>query len=372
MVRKLFLLSCLFLSFQLCAQKGKPLVFYVGSYNTPGTDGIYQCSLDCNTGTVRMLQSFGGISNPSFIRLSPRRGSLYAVSETGENNPQSSAVYSLSLNGQGQLRILNKQPSHGKGPCHVDVSADGNWVAVASYGGGTIALYPILANGTLGNAVSVVQNQGSGPNKERQASPHAHSIKFSPFSDEVFSADLGTDRLDIHHLVNGKLQQQGQAFVRMEGGAGPRHFVFAKGGKKIFVINELNSTISVLTKSNDGVWELVASVPTLPEGSNRENYCADIHLSADGNYLYGSNRGHNSIVIFKVSEKLPYLHFVATTPVEGNWPRNFGISPDGEWLLVANQKSNNISVFRINKENGSLSFSGNQLEVLAPSCIEFY
>jgi len=164
--------------------------------------------------------------------------------------------------------------------------------------------------------------------------------------------------------------QEDQKFVQMTPGSGPRHFDFYPDGKTIFVISELNSTISVVHKIN-AEWEAVQNISTLPSNFKGESFCADIHLSKDGKFLYGSNRGHNSIAIFKVDQKDQTLEMLGTVPVEGNWPRNFGITPDGKWLLVANQRSNNITVFKVNPDDGSISFSGQQISLPAPVCIEY-
>ena len=207
--------------------------------------------------------------------------------------------------------------------------------------------------------------------KSRQAAPHAHSIKFSPFGAEVFSADLGTDKSNRFILKNGKLVQSGQSFVKLDSGAGPRHFDFDKSGNAIYVINELNSTISSIVKVGEE-WIKHQTISTLPIDFDGVSYCADIHVSADGKYLYGSNRGHNSIVVYSINENSRELKNIGFVSVEGNWPRNFSLTPNGEFMLVANQKSGNITVFKINDETGIPEFTGKEIKIPSPVCIEFF
>lgn len=362
----LFGLICVFI-FCACTSEEVTQQFYVGTYTSAGSEGIYRCELNTATGDIVVQKSFGGIENPSFLALSPSKNLLYSVSEAGEKG---SFIYALKVDENKDLIQLNKQSSNGRGPCHVNVSPDGKFVAAATYGGGTTSLYPLEPDGALNVASTVNVNEGSGADANRQNKPHAHSIKFSPFDNQVFSADLGTDQLDIFELQDGRLVKGAQAFVEMEPGAGPRHFEFHPDGKVIYVINELNSTMSVL-KKEEGNWGIIQNRSTLPADFSGASNCADVHISKDGKYLYGSNRGHNSIVVFGVNQNDYTLDFLQTVSVEGDWPRNFGITPDGKWLLVANQRSNDITVFKINKETGIPEFTGKKLSLPSPVCIEF-
>ena len=345
--------------------------FYVGTFTSEGAKGIYYCEFDNKTGEIVLKETFIGVDNPSFLKISPDKKYLYAVNRaTKEIEPSGGFVSSYEIGTNGNLKFLNKQLSHGADPCHVDVSKDGRFVAVANYGGGTTALYPVTENGSLLPASSVIENEGSSIDKSRQTKPYAHSIKFSPFGNQVFSADLGTDQFNIFTLKGGKLIQNGQKFVKLDSGAGPRHFDFHPDGDFIFVISELNSTITSLKRDGEN-WEKSQVISTLPADFNGTSYCADIHVSKDGKYLYGSNRGHNSIAVFEVNGKTKELKSKGFSSVEGNWPRNFALSPDGNYLLVANQKSGNITVFNINKETGMPEFTGNEIKIPAPVCIEF-
>lgn len=367
MKRYILFLFALLISVSIFSQNKNQQQFYVGAYTSGGAEGIYLCSLNLETGEIKSEKSFSGIENPSFVKLSPDKNYLYSVSEAGEKG---SFVYAYKVEDNKSLNFLNRQSSNGNGPCHVDVSKDGKFVATATYGGGTTSLYSVSGDGSLIEASSVHINKGSSTNEKRQNKPHAHSIKFSPYDNQVLSADLGTDNLDIYHLENGKLVKEEQTFVKMNPGAGPRHFDFHPNKEVIYVINELNSTISVVKRVNNA-WKVVQDISTLPEDFEGTSYCADIHISEDGKYLYGSNRGHNSIAVYQVNKKDQHLQRLGNVSVEGNWPRNFGLTPDGKWMLVANQKSNDITVFKINPKTGMPEFTGKKLELPSPVCIEF-
>lgn len=371
-MNRLILFACLFfLASMANAQNIGKYKFYVGTFTSEGAEGIYLCSLDEKEGKITLEETFKGIDNPSFLKLSKDKRYLYAVSRTTPEIEKSggyTVAYKVGKN--GNLEFINKQISNGAGPCHIDVANDGRYVAIATYAGGTTSLYPLEAHGSLQEASCIIVNEGNGTDEGRQSEPHAHSIKFSPCGSQVYSADLGTDKLNIYNLKGNKLEAHTQAYVKMAPGAGPRHFTFHPNKEVIYVINELNSTITGIRKE-EGKWNVFQNVSTLPLKFEGKSYCADIHMSEDGKFLYGSNRGHNSIAVFRVDKNDQNLKMEGTVPVEGNWPRNFGITPDGKYLLVANQKSHNITVFKINKETGMPSFTGLQLELPAPVCIEF-
>lgn len=366
----LFLAVLFFSALNVSGEGGVVHKMYVGTFTSEGAEGIYLCSFDTQTGTIKLDETFKGVDNPSFLKISPNRKYLYSVNRAPKNVESAGGyVTAYEINKNGSLKFLNKQLSHGSGPCHIDVSGDGKFVAIATYGGGTVSLYPVAKNGRLAEATTVVQNQGSGANKRRQEAPHAHCVKFSPYNNQVFNADLGTDQLNVFLLKNKKLVRQDS--VEMAAGAGPRHFNFHPNEQVIYVINELNSTITAVGNVG-GNWKKFQTVSTLPPDFTGDNSCADIHVSADGKFLYGSNRGHNSIAVFEIDPHNKHLTFIKTVSTEGDWPRNFTISPDGNFLLVANQRSGNIAVFQIDKKSGIPEFTGNQIKLPAPVCLEFY
>ncbi|WP_297089763.1 lactonase family protein [uncultured Draconibacterium sp.] len=369
MIRNILFANVLFLFIVTIGNAQEKQMFYVGTFTTEGAEGIYYCSLNSQSGEISLENTFKGVDNPSFLRLSPQNDFLYVVTRaTPQVEPSGGFISAYQVGEKGELHFINKQVSNGAGPCHVDVAPDGKFVAIATYGGGTTSVYAVNENGGVEPALTVVKNSGNGPHPN-QKSPHAHSIKFSLKGPGIFSADLGTDQLNIFHFENGSFGRYEQGFVKLPAGAGPRHFVFHPEEEVIYVINELNSTISAIKKENEK-WYVFQNISTLPDDFKGESNCADIHLSKDGQYLYGSNRGHNSIAVFKVNANQK-LSFLGTVPVEGNWPRNFGISPDGNWMLVANQRSHNITVFRMNHETGMPEFSGKQIDLPAPVCIEY-
>jgi 6-phosphogluconolactonase len=356
------------LAFYVSAQQS---LIYTGTFTSEGAEGIYLCEFNNLTGEISLVKTIKGIDNPSFLKVSPDKKLLYAVTRPPVAAEESGGyVNAYRIQPDGNLQFINKQVSNGADPCHVDISGNGKFVAVANYGGGSISLYEVDKNGGLKPAISIIKNKGSGPDKTRQKAPHAHSVKFSPDGNQVFSADLGTDQLNIFHLNKKKLNPAKQAYVKVAPGAGPRHFVLHPDGKIIYVINELNSTITAFKKSGKE-WQEFQTISTVPKEFSGNNYCADIHVSADGRFLYGSNRGHNSIAVYKINHYTKELEWLTSVSTQGDWPRNFTLSPDGRFMLVANQRSNNISVFNIDPYNGIPEFTGNELEVPSPVCLEF-
>lgn len=361
----------LLLTLCLSAQNNDAAKLYVGTFTSEGSEGIYLCKFNESTGEISLQKVFKGIDNPSFLQISPDRNFLYAVTRpAGVIETSGGYVQAYKLDETGDLGFINKQGSNGNDPCHIDISPDGNYTAIAAYGGGTVSLYKINQDGSLDAASSTIINEGSGPNKSRQTAPHAHSVLFSHNGKQLFSADLGTDRLNIFDLKKEELVPAGQSHMKLAPGAGPRHFRFHPDGKTVYVINELNSTVTVFQKSGKK-WKEEQTVSNLPEGFTGTSYSADIHISNDGHYLYGSNRGHNSIAVFKIKEKSNRLDWVTSVSTRGDWPRNFTLSPNGKFLLAANQKSGNIAVFKINPENGIPEFTGNEVKIPSPVCLEF-
>jgi 6-phosphogluconolactonase len=352
------------------SQEESTLKLYVGTFTSEGAEGIYLCNFNVVTGKIALNKTFKGVDNPSFLKISSDKKYLYSVSDVPVKVEKSGGfVVAYKIEKNGNLHFINKQISNGAGPCHIDVSGDGKYVAIATYAGGTTSLYTVNADGSLNAAGSVIKNNELEPHPNKTQS-HAHSIKFSSFGNTVFSADLGTDQLNIYHLEERELKSYGQKNIKLKSGAGPRHFEFHPNGNTIYVINELNSTIAVVKKRENN-WEVAQNISTLPANFSGESYCADIHLSNDRKYLYGSNRGDNSIAVFDVDTESDELMFRGIVPVKGDWPRNFTLSPDGKFLLVANQRSGNITVFKINTETGMPEFTGNEIKLPAPVCLEF-
>jgi 6-phosphogluconolactonase len=364
-------LLCLLLGTQNADAKKR--ILYVGTYTEGVANGIFIYSFNDRSGKLKDLKMPVLANNPSFLTISPDKKYLYAVSEVDipERN-HSGGVSSFGIDISGKLTLLNQVMTNGPNPCHVAISPDGKKLVSSNYSGGNLSFFNVLPDGSLSEMVQRIQHTGSGPFPGRQTEPHAHSAKFDPIGKFLYAADLGTDEFKIYNAVVGDVpfSPGSQPFVKLPPGSGPRHFDFSPDGSYIYLINELNSTITVLMRYGN-VWKAVQTIKTLPKEFKGENWCADVHVSADGRFVYGSNRGHNSIAVFKRDQVSGKLEMVQTVSVEGNWPRNFTLDPSGQFLLVANQKSNDITVFRIDEIAGTLKFTGIKVPNESPVCLQF-
>jgi 6-phosphogluconolactonase len=355
-------------------QKSTNSMVYIGTYTKDKSEGIYLYKLDAATGGLTKVSATQVKDNPSYLALDPQRRYLYAVNEIGEyQGKKSGAVSAFRVdNKTGGLTFINQQPSLGGAPCYITVDKSGKNVLVANYSGGNVTIFPVGANGKLGEATDMHQHKGSSVNEKRQKEPHAHCIVLDPANKFAFAADLGTDKIMIYRFDagTGKLTPNQPAFVATKPGAGPRHFTFHPNGKHAFVINELNSTVSAYTyDAAKGSLTEIQTVSTLPQGFSGESYCADIHISPDGKFIYGSNRGHDSIVVFGYDQSSGKLTYVENVSTGGKWPRNFTLDPSGKLLLVANQNTNNIVSFKVDSTTGKLSPTGKVTEVPSPVCL---
>ncbi len=359
----------------LDAKRAEELLLYVGTYTTGKSEGIYLYRLDLSSGELKHLVTTKGVVNPSFLALSPSRRYLYAVNEVEEfAGKKSGAVSAFAIDPRtGELRLLNQKPSLGADPCYVDVDARGRFVLIANYTGGNVTVFPVERDGSLGEPADMKQYQGSSVNRERQEGPHAHCIVLDPTNRFAYSCDLGTDKIMIFRFDarNGELLPNEQPWVQIKPGAGPRHLAFYPGGKYLFVLNELHSTVTAFSRDPDrGTLQELQTLTTLPKDFTAQNSSADIHVSADGRFVYCSNRGHDSIAIFAFDThgKLSPIGHEST---RGMTPRNFAIDPRGMFLLVANQKSDNIVAFRRDQRTGRLNSTGQIVRVPSPVCLKF-
>lgn len=349
---------------------------YVGSYAGPDQEGIWLYSLNPETGELARVKGFKAGPNPSYLALDEERRYLYAVNETGDyQGKNSGAVSAFALDQQtGDLTLLNQVPTEGGAPCHISFGNAGKTVLVANYMGGNVAAFPVQENGALGDTTSVQQHKGTGPNKDRQEAAHAHYIGQSPDSQYVFAVDLGTDQVLGYRLDSrtGALSPNTPAVAfATKAGAGPRHMVFHPDGRYAYVINELNSTMVALAyNSANGTFSEVQTISTLPANFKGDSFCAAVKVSPDGKFLYGSNRGHNSIVVYAVDGSTGKLTLVQHQNTGGNWPRDFTIDLTGNVLLVANERSNNIVTYKIDKATGKLTPTGHKVEVQKPVCLK--
>ncbi len=362
-------LCILILPFQMQAQQ---VDLYVGTYTTGNSQGIYHYRFDTQTGSFDFKESASDIQNPSFLKISPDGKMLYSVLELDSfDGEKGGGIAAFEIKDEGRLQKMNSTPTQGSSPCHICTSPNGKTIIVSNYGGGNISVFNPLSTNQISPIVQRIQHEGTGFDPKRQPAPRAHSSQFNAQGNLLFTADLGLDKLMIYQFgKNKKLIPFKQPFVEMPGGAGPRHFAFTRKQDFIYVINELNSSISVIKKTKKG-FERIQDISTLPTNFSDASYCADIHLSADERFVYGSNRGHNSIAIFERNQQDGTLRMLTTESVHGNWPRNFAIAPGGKFLLVANQKSDNITVFKIDQQTGSLTYTGTEIQIPSPVCLEF-
>jgi 6-phosphogluconolactonase len=343
-----------------CATNEVPL--YVGTYTDEKSEGIYQLKFNMETGELGDPTVAFKTENPSFLAYGPNKNFLYAVGETNDfEGLESGYVSAYKILENGHLQLLNQVSSQGAHPCHIAIDPNGNKAVVSNYTGGTVALYHILSNGSLSKAYQVFDH-----NIENEVS-HAHSAQF--FKDRLYVADLGKNAVFEYQLVKENFELVTPSIVNMTENGGPRHFSLSKNGDFIYIINEYANTVTSAVRKDKG-FQFLAHDSTLDDSFKGESYCADIHLSKDESFLYGSNRGENSIVVFKRNSANGGLQKIQTIGVEGNWPRNFTLAPNGKYLLVANQKSKNISVYSVNKSSGMLHFLYST-EFPTPVCLLF-
>ncbi len=356
------------------AQAEKMRVF-VGTYTGPKSEGIYAFDFDNETGEAQALGLAAKTSNPSFLALSPDRRFLYAVNEDAQwNGMQGGSVTAFAIPEKGaSLKQLNQQSTQGAAPCHLSVAGTGKVVLAANYGGGSVVTLPVRPDGSLGGSAVFIQHTGSSVNPNRQKEPHAHSINVSPDDRYALVADLGVDKVFVYQLDPnlGALIPNNPPALNLTPGSGPRHFAFSPNGKLAFVINEMASTLTSLSfDASRGALSEIQTVSTLPADFKGESSTAQVCVHPNGKFVYGSNRGDDSIVVFSVSPegKLGWVERVST---QGRTPRNFNIDPSGRFLWAANQSSDSIVVFRINPDTGKLTPVGKPLSVGSPVCVVF-
>jgi 6-phosphogluconolactonase len=312
------------------------------------------------------------VANPSFVAISPDKKFLYAIGETG--GKKGGAVASFSIDEKtGALTKLSEQSTVGNGPCYVTADKTGRVILVANYGGGSIASLPVSADGKLSEAATFVQHKGSSVNKGRQSEPHAHSINVSPDNKFALAADLGLDKILIYKLDSdkGTMTPNDPPYAETPPGAGPRHFAFHPSAKYLYVCGEMTSTVHAFAyDAAKGSLKLLQSLSTLPQ-EVKGNSTAECQVHPTGKFVYVSNRGHNSIAIFKVDEETGKLTAAGHESTGGKTPRNFGIDPTGQFLIAANQDSNNVVVFKIESSSGIPKATGVEVSVPKPVCVKF-
>jgi 6-phosphogluconolactonase len=349
---------------------------YVGTHAGKKSEGIYVMRLNAETGKVGPATLAVKAPAASFVVIHPNGKFLYAVNEVRDpQGKKAGAVCAYAIDRKtGLLTELNHQPCGGMGPCFVGLDHEGKCALVANYGSGSVAVIRIGDDGKLLEPVPAgrVQHQGKSVNPKRQEGPHAHSFFMDPTNTFALAPDLGMDRVMIYKLdaSSGTLEAHGSGATAA--GAGPRHLAFGKDGKFCYVIDEMGNTVTVFNwEAQKGELHEAQTIGTLPEDFKGESYCSEVLVHPSGKFLYGANRGHDSITVFHIDPSTGRLTLQEQTPCGGHWPRNFGIDPSGKWLVVANEKSDSVVVFEVDPQTGGLRQTDQKIQIGAPMCVRF-
>jgi len=371
-------IGALALGLTTMAQQPGELIVHIGTYTGPTSKGIYVSRLNTATGALAEPVLAAETPSPSFLALHPSRALLYAVNEIGEyEGKPAGSVSAFAIDRKtGLLTLINRQSSGGGGPAHISTDRKGAHVLVANYGGGSVAALPIAPDGSLQPISGFVQHTGSSVNPARQKSPHAHSIDLDPEGQHAYVADLGLDKVLIYRYdaSKGTLTPGDPPFATVEPGSGPRHVAIHPSGRFAYVTNEIVLTVSAFARdAKSGALKTLQTLSTLPEGVKPQpTYStAELTMHPSGRFLYGSNRGHDSITVYAVDQSSGRLTFVHNEPTGGSTPRSFGIDPSGRWLLAANQRSDSVVVFQIDQASGKLTPTATRISVGAPVCVTF-
>lgn len=356
------------------SQPGAHMIpFYIGTYTGPKSQGIYRSQLDSRTGSMAQPELVAKLENPSFLTIHPKLNVVFSVSEVRRDGQREGAqVMAYKMESDGKLTSLGGQATAGQGPCYVSTDQTGKILLVANYASGSIAALTINPDGSINAPASSVQHAGKSVNPQRQEGPHAHCIMTDPSNQYVCAVDLGLDQVLVYQLdlATGKLSAKPEGNYHAKPGYGPRHLAFHPDGKHAFVIHEIASQLTALGWEAGKFTEL-QTVSTLPAGYSGSTSTAEVLVHPSGKFVYGSNRGHDSIAIFGFDAKTRKLSPLGHASTQGKTPRNFRIDPSGEFLLVENQGSDSIFAFRIDQNSGSLSKVGQPISVGGPCCIKF-
>ncbi|MEY4612910.1 MAG: 6-phosphogluconolactonase [Planctomycetota bacterium] len=353
------------------AQAKDPMVF-ISAFAGGDQGAIHSFDFDLSTGSLKPLHRTTTVQNPFFLALSPDKKFLYSIHALKFGSKEAEEIAAFKLLGtDGKLELLNKQSARGSAACYLHVDNPGKTVVVANYSSGSVASLPVKEDGSLGEAASFFQHAGSSVNPARQKEPHAHCIVVSPDNKYAFAADLGLDQVLCYKLDSkqGKITANDPPFARTPAGAGPRHLTFHPNGKKVYVINELLNSVTLFDyDSTKGSLREEQTISTLPGDFKGTSYCADLKITPDGKYLYGTNRGHDSIACYSIGAD-GKLTLVNIEPSLGKGPQNLAITSNGEWLLCANMPGKNVAIFRIDPKTGKIKPVGEPVSMPSPSCI---
>ncbi|MCC6861101.1 MAG: lactonase family protein [Bryobacterales bacterium] len=349
---------------------GPEYLVYIGTSGR-NSKGIYVSRFDAGSGKMTEPQLAAEAVNPNFLALHPNRRFLYAVGGSGKEG----SVMAFKIDAAtGQLAPINSVSARGAGPCHISLDRTAKNALIANYGSGSVAVVPIREDGGLEEATAFIQHTGSSVNPQRQKEPHAHSINLSPDNRFAMAADLGTDQILIYRFnaAKGTLVPNDPPFAKVKPGSGPRHFAFHTSGRFAYAINEMGNTVTAFSyDARRGALTEIQDITTLPEGFSGTSYCAEVVVHPRGRFLYGSNRGHDSIAVFSIDPGRGTLTPIEQVSTQGKFPRNFNLDPSGSWLLAANQDTHNIAVYRVDRKTGRLKATGDQVKAPTPICIRF-
>jgi len=361
--------------------QGRPLEktyrVYVGTYTTKtASKGIYSFRYDANSGKLTPSGVAAETQDPSWVAIHPTGKFLYSVNEAGKN----SMVSAFSLDAHsGKLTLLNQVPALGEDPCYLSFDRTGKYVLVANYTSGNVVVFPIGPDGKLRAATANVRDQGMlGPNKERQEGPHAHWIETSAGNRYAYVSDLGLDKILIYKfdsargkLVSPDAKQQDAFSAPLPPGAGPRHVAFSREGEFMYVLGEVQSSVTVFANDAREKYRAIQTISALPKGFSGRNDAAEIVMHPNGKFLYTSNRGHESIALFHIDPATGKLTAAGDFSIEGKEPRHFAVDPSGNFLLAEDQLSDKIVLFRVDQKTGALTPTGDSVEVPSPVCLTF-
>lgn len=367
---------CLGLGVAMVSHAGDTVRAYVGTYTQKGSQGIYVLDLDREAGTVTEARVAAETKQPSFVAIHPNRKYLYSVSEVDSvDGKKGGGVSAFEIQADGTLKRLNSEITGGGAPCHLVVDPTGRNLLIANYSGGSVACLPIAADGSLKPTSCFVQHKGASVDKSRQEAPHAHSINVDPTGGYAVVADLGLDQVLVYKLDSdhGQLTPNEPPSTSTKPGGGPRHFAFHPSGKFAYTNLEMTSEVTAMLVQPGGVLAGVQTLSTLPGGKPVPgNSTAECQVHPSGKFVYVSNRGHNSLAIYKVDPGKGTLTHVGNQSTEGAVPRNFCIDPSGKFILAANQDTDTVVVLKINQETGELAPTGSQAKVPTPVCVKFW
>jgi 6-phosphogluconolactonase len=345
---------------------------FVGTYTgKTGSKGIYAVDFDSASGKLTPKGLAAESIAPSFVVIHPNGKFAYAANEAGKQSTLTAFAIDAS---SAKLALLNQLPALGDDPCHLSFDKTGKYLFAANYSSGSVTVFPLLPDGRLGEHTALVQHHGSGPNKERQEAPHAHWVEPSPDNRFVFVSDLGLDEILIYRFdaAKGTLAPNDPPFAKLTPASGPRHAAFSPDGKFLYVVSELNSTVTAFAYDpSNGTLKDLQVVSTVPNDFHGRNDTAEITLHPNGKWLFASNRGRDTIAVFAIYPATGKLQSAGEFPTGGKEPRHFAIDPTGQFLLAENQNSNTIAVFRINPATGALTQTGEPVLVPVPVCLAF-